>query len=66
VLVNYGHKSLESHADFMKLYTGPVDLELHFRNALSNGKMSYASNVGLDDWIKLAIHDFPSWGRLGS
>jgi hypothetical protein len=43
-----------------------VDLELHFRNVLSNAKMSYVSNVGLDEWIKLAIHDFPSWGRLGS
>jgi hypothetical protein len=50
----------------MKLYAGPMDLELHFHNALSNGKISYVSNVGLDEWIKLSIHDFPSWGRLGS
>jgi len=50
----------------MKLYAGPVDLELHFHNALLNGQMSYVSNVDLDEWNKLAIHDVPSWGRLGS
>ena len=50
----------------MKLYAGPMDLELHFRNALSNAKMSYVSNVDLDEWNKLAIYDFLSWGRLGS
>ena len=43
-----------------------MDLELHFRNALSNAKMSYVSNVYLDEWNKLDIHDFWSWGRLGS
>ena len=42
----------------MKLYVIPVDLELYFRNALSNVKMSYVSNVDLGDWMKLAIHDF--------
>jgi len=50
----------------MKLHAGLVDLELHFRNALSNAKMSYISNVDLDEWNKLAIHDFRSWGRLGA
>jgi len=49
----------------MKLYAGPVDLELHFRNALSNAKISYVSNVDLDEWNKLAMHNFSSWGRLG-
>jgi hypothetical protein len=50
----------------MKLYAEPVDLKLHFHNALSNAKMSYVSNVDLDELNKLAIHDFLSWGRLGS
>jgi len=50
----------------MKLYAGSVDLELHFRNDLSNAKMSYVSNVDLDEGNKLAIYDFSSWGRLGS
>jgi len=50
----------------MKLYAGPMDLELHFHNALSNAKISYVSNVDLDEWNKLSIHDFTSWGRLGS
>ena len=50
----------------MKLHAGLVDLELHFLNALSNAKMSYVSNVDIDEWNKLAIHDFSSWGRLGS
>ena len=48
----------------MKLYMRPMDLELHFRNALSNVKMSYVSNVDLDEWNKLAIHDFSSQGHL--
>jgi len=65
VFVNSSH-SLESHVDFMKLYARLVDLELHFRNALSNAKMSYVSNVDLDEWNKLDIYDFLSWGRLGS
>jgi len=43
-----------------------MDLELHLRNTLSNAKMSYVSNVDLDEWNKLAIHDFSSWSRLGS
>jgi len=50
----------------MKLHAGLVDLELRFLNALSNAKMSYISNVYLDEWNKIAIHDFRSWGRLGS
>jgi len=45
----------------MKLYAGPVDLEVHFCNALSNAKMFYVSNVDLDEWNKLAIHDLSSW-----
>jgi hypothetical protein len=49
----------------MKLYAGPVDLELHFHKVLSNAKMSYVLNVDLDEWNKLTIHDFSSWGRLG-
>jgi len=50
----------------MKLHAGLMDLELHFRNALSNAKMSYVSNVDFDEWNKIAIRDFRSWGRLGS
>jgi len=50
----------------MKLHAGLVDLELHFLNALTNAKLSYISNVDLDEWKKLAIYDFWSWGRLGS
>ena len=50
----------------MKLHVGLVDLELHFLNALSNANISYISNVDLDEWNKIAIHDFRSWGRLGS
>ena len=50
----------------MKLHAGLVDLELHFLNALSNAKISYISNVDLDKWNKISIHDFGSWGRLGS
>jgi len=50
----------------MKLHAGLVDLELHFFNTLTNAKMSYISNVDLDEWNKLAIYDFWSWGRLGS
>jgi len=50
----------------MKLHVGLVDLELHFFNALSNAKISYISNVDLDEWNKIAIHDFRSWGRLWS
>jgi len=57
-------QSPESHTNFIKLYVTSVDLELHLRNALSNVKMSYVSNVDLDKWNKLAIHDFSSWGRL--
>ena len=50
----------------MKLYVRPMDLELHFRNALSNAKIFYVSNVDLDEWNKLSIYDFSSWGCLGS
>jgi len=49
----------------MKLYVRPVDLELRFRNALLNEKISYVSNVDLDKCNKLSIHDFSSWHRLG-
>ena len=65
MFVNSSHEVLK-HKDFMKLYAGPEDLELHFHNAFSNANMSYISNVDLDEWNKLAIHDFSSWGRLGS
>ena len=44
----------------MNLYVRPMDLELHFHHALSNIKMSYASNVDLDEWNKLDIHDILS------
>ena len=44
----------------MKLYVRLVDLELHFTNALSNAKMSYVSNVGLDEWTNIGIHDYSS------
>ena len=50
----------------MKLHAGLVDLELHFLNALSNVKISNISNVDLDEWNKIAVHDFRSWGRLVS
>ena len=33
-------------------------LELHFPNTLSNLKMTYVSNVDLDEWSNLGIHDF--------
>ena len=33
--------NLESHTNFMKLYVGSVDFELHFANTLSNAKMVY-------------------------
>jgi len=49
----------------MKLYVRLVHLELHFPNILSNVKMTYVSNVDLDEWNKLSIHEFSSWGRLG-
>jgi hypothetical protein len=44
----------------MKLHVRLVDLELHFRNTLSNTKMAYVSNVDLDEWNNLGIHDFSS------
>jgi len=44
----------------MKQYVRRMDLELHFHNALSNAKMSYISNVDLDECNKLAIQDFSS------
>jgi hypothetical protein len=37
-----------------------VNLELHFSNTLSNAKMAYVSNVDLDEWNNLDIHDFLS------
>ena len=49
----------------MKLYVRLVDLELHFANTLSNAKMAYVSNVDLDEWNNLGIHDFPSWHHIG-
>jgi len=49
----------------MKLYVRPVDLELRFCNALSNAKMSYVSNVDLDECNNLSIHDISSWSHLG-
>ena len=42
----------------MKLYVRLVDLELHFPNTLSNAEISYVSNVDLDEWTNLGIHDF--------
>jgi hypothetical protein len=48
----------------MKLYVMHVNLELHFRNSLSNAKMSYVLSIDLVEWKKLAIHDFLSRGRL--
>ena len=35
-----------------------MDLELHFPNTLSNAKITYVSNVDLDEWTNLGIHDF--------
>jgi len=49
----------------MKLYERLVDLELHFPNTLSNAKITYVSNVDLDEWTNLGIHDFSNWDRLG-
>jgi hypothetical protein len=49
----------------MKQHVWFVDLELHFPNTLSNAKMAYVSNVDLDEWNNLGIHDFLSWDRLG-
>jgi len=42
-----------------------VDLEQYFPNTLSNAKITYVSNVDLDEWTNLGIHDFLSWDHLG-
>jgi hypothetical protein len=44
----------------MKLHVRLVDLKLHFPNVLSNAKIAYVSNVNLDEWNNLGIHDFLS------
>jgi len=49
----------------MKLYVRLVDLELHFPNTLSNAEMTYVSNVDLDEWTNLGIHDFSNGDHLG-
>ena len=58
-------QSFEYHIDFMELYVRPMDLEIHFRNTLSNAKMTYVLNVDLDEWTNLGIHDFSRWDYLG-
>ena len=58
-------QSLESHIDSLKLCVGIVDFELYFPKTLSNAKMVYISNVDLDDWSNLVIHDVSSWDHLG-
>ena len=40
-LCKHNSPNLESHTNFMKLYVGSVDFELHFANTLSNAKMVY-------------------------
>ena len=50
--------NLESHTNFMKLYVGSVDFELHFANTLSNTKMVYILNVDLDEWSNIGINEF--------
>jgi hypothetical protein len=49
----------------MKLYVRPVDLELYFPKTLSNVKITYVSNLDLDEWTNLGIYDFLSWDHLG-
>jgi len=44
----------------MKLYVRPVDLELYFPKTLSNVKITYVSNLDLDEWTNLGIYDFLS------
>ena len=44
----------------MKVYVRLVDLELHFPNTLTNAKMTYVSNVDLNEWTNFDIHDFSS------
>ena len=63
VLVNSSHKILNL-TDFMKLCVRLVDLELHFRNTFVKCKNILCINVDLDEWNKLSIYDFSSWGRL--
>ena len=46
--------------EFMKLCERLVNLELNFPNTFSNAKMSYITIVGLDELIKLGIHDVSS------
>ena len=55
--------NLESHTNFMKLYVGSVDFELHFANTLSNAKIVYLWNVDLDEWSNIGIHEFSIWGH---
>ena len=49
----------------MKLYVRLVDLQLYFPNTLLNAKMTYASNLDLDEWTNLGIYDFLSSDHLG-
>jgi len=61
VLVNTRHKVLNlAYTLYMKVYVRLVDLELHFPNTLTNAKMTYVSNVDLNEWTNFDIHDFSS------
>ena len=53
-------QSLQSHIDSMKLCVRIVDFELHFPKNLSKAKMAYISNIDLDEWSNIGIHDFSS------
>ena len=44
----------------MKLYERLVNFELNFPNTFLNAKMTNITNVDLDEWTKLGIHDFSS------
>ena len=44
----------------MKPYERLVNLQLNFSNTFSNAKMTYITNVNLDELIKFGIHDFSS------
>jgi hypothetical protein len=61
----YRPPNLESHTNYMKLYVGIMDFQLHFANTLSNTKMVYIWNVDLDEWNNIGIHDFSSRDHPG-
>jgi hypothetical protein len=57
--------NLESHTNYMKLYVGIMDFQLHFAKTLSNAKIVYIWNVDLNEWNNIGIHDFSSRDHPG-